>query len=143
MKKLVIIILLCVSNTIYSQVTDSTIRLHTFLKTWWGVPYKWGGETNRGIDCSAFVREMYRTLHNKNIPRTSREQYKYVDKIEKENLRTGDLVFFKSNNGFWHVGYYLFDSLFAHSSNSIRKVSISNLNEPKYSDIWFSQGRIN
>lgn len=143
MKKSIIILLLCFGNEVKAQVSDSTIQLHSFLKSWWNVPYLWGGESKLGIDCSAFVREMHKTLHGNNLPRTSREQYKFVQKIEKEDLKTGDLVFFKSNRGFWHVGYYLFDSLFVHSSNSIKKVSISSLNEPKYSMMWFSQGRVN
>lgn len=143
MKKVIVILLLFICSDTKSQVSDSTIQLHNFLKTWWGVPYKWGGETKRGIDCSAFVREMQETLHDKRIPRTSREQYRFVEKIQKEELRTGDLVFFKSSNGFWHVGYYLFDSLFAHSSNTLKKVSISSLTEPRYGSMWFSQGRVN
>ena len=143
MKKTIIILFLILAIKANGQVSDSTIQLHSFLKTWWGVPYIWGGETKKGIDCSAFVREIYKTLHNKHIPRTSREQYKFIQKISKEELKTGDLVFFKSNTGFWHVGYYLFDSLFVHSSNSLKKVSISSLNEPKYSSMWFSQGRVN
>lgn len=102
----------------------------------------WGGTTKKGIDCSAFVRAMYDSLHNKNIPRTSREQYKASTKIKKEDLKTGDLLFFKNRRGVWHVGYYMFDSLFAHSSVKTG-VYISSLKNPAYKKIWFSQGRVN
>ena len=125
------------------QVPDPSIeKLYVFLKEWWKVPYRWGGTTKRGIDCSAFVRTMYNSLHDKMIPRTSREQYKASTKIKREDLKTGDLVFFKNSRGVWHVGYYMFDSLFAHSSVKTG-VCVSSLKNPAYKKMWFSQGRLN
>ena len=125
------------------QLQDSTTSLYSFLKEWWNVPYVWGGTTKKGIDCSAFVKTMYVSLHGKYLPRTSGEQYDYAQKIPREEIKTGDLVFFKSGKRINHVGYYLFDSLFVHSSSKNKKVIISNLLDPKYQKIWFSQGRIN
>lgn len=121
---------------------SSSIQLYHFLKEWWRVPYRWGGTTKKGIDCSAFVRTMYNSLHDKMIPRTSREQYKASTKIKREDLKTGDLVFFKNSRGVWHVGYYMFDSLFAHSSVKTG-VYVSSLKNPAYKKMWFSQGRLN
>lgn len=121
---------------------SSSIQLYHFLKEWWRVPYRWGGTTKKGIDCSAFVRTMYNSLHDKMIPRTSREQYKASTKIKREDLKTGDLVFFKNSRGVWHVGYYMFDSLFAHSSIKTG-VYVSSLKNPAYKKMWFSQGRLN
>lgn len=139
---LFIMVFFCVKSKSQPQAYDSTQKLHSFLKEWWNVPYSWGGTTKRGVDCSAFVREMYEELHNKKLPRTSREQYKYVQKIKVEDLKTGDLVFFKRSDGIWHVGYYLFDSLFAHSSSKSKGVNIDNLYDPYYKKNWFSQGRV-
>ena len=124
------------------QVPDPSVeKLYVFLKEWWKVPYRWGGNTKLGIDCSAFVKKMYQTLHDKNIPRTSREQYRVAKKIKREELQTGDLLFFKNRRGVWHVGYYMFDSLFAHSSTTQRGVAVSSLNNAAYKKMWFSQGR--
>jgi lipoprotein Spr len=125
------------------QLQDSTTSLYSFLKEWWNVPYLWGGTTKKGIDCSAFVKTMYSSLHGKYLPRTSNEQYEYVEKISREEVKTGDLVFFKSGKRVNHVGYYLFDSLFVHSSSRNKRVIISSLSDSKYQKIWFSQGRIN
>lgn len=124
------------------QVPDpSSEKLYLFLKEWWKVPYRWGGTTKLGIDCSAFVKKMYQTLHDKNIPRTSKEQYKATKKIKRDELQTGDLLFFKNRRGVWHVGYYMFDSLFAHSSTTQKGVAVSSLNNSAYKKMWFSQGR--
>jgi len=146
MKRIILLILtLLLFSKSYSQteVKDTaSVKLYRFLKEWWNVPYRWGGNTKKGIDCSAFVREMYETLHNRVIPRTSREQYRTVKKIKREELKTGDLLFFKNRKGVWHVGYYMFDSLFAHSSVGQKGVSISSLKNPAYKKMWFSQGRI-
>lgn len=145
MKKILLTLFLLLSfhySNSQIQVSDSTAQLYLFLKEWWRVPYSWGGTTKKGVDCSAFVREMCEELHDKKLPRTSREQYLFTDRIQKDELRTGDLVFFKRSDGVWHVGYYLFDSLFAHSSSRGKGVSIGNLQDPHYSATWFSQGRV-
>lgn len=126
-----------------SQFTDSTTSLYRFIKEWWNVPYKWGGTTKRGVDCSAFVKTMYKKLHGKDLPRTSGEQYKFVKKIGKDDLRTGDLIFFKAGRRITHVGYYLFDSLFVHSASKSKGVTISNLYDSAYKRTWYSQGRVN
>lgn len=141
----VLLLSLLIFNSIDSiaQIKDSTVALYGFIKEWWKVPYKWGGTTKRGIDCSAFVRQMYKTLHGKALPRTSYEQYKFVAKINKEDLKTGDLLFFKKSERVSHVGYYLFDSLFIHSSSRNRGVSINNIYDSAYKKSWFSQGRVN
>lgn len=139
-----LIILTCVEESKSQvQISDSTASLYRFIKEWWDVPYAWGGTTKRGIDCSAFVKTMYKKLHGKDLPRTSGEQYKFVTKINKEDLKTGDLVFFKADRRISHVGYYLFDSLFVHSASKSKGVTISNLYDSAYKKSWYSQGRVN
>jgi len=147
MRKILFFVLLAIfcpaQSKSQSQFSDSTASLYRFLKEWWNVPYKWGGTTKRGVDCSAFVKTMYKKLHNKNLPRTSAQQYYFVKKISKEDLRTGDLVFFKTGRRITHVGYYLFDSLFVHSASRSKGVTISNLCDFMYKKTWYSQGRVN
>lgn len=140
---LFVLIICCVESKAQVKLSDSTTSLYRFIKEWWGVPYAWGGTTKKGIDCSAFVKTMYKKLHGKDLPRTSGEQYYFTTRIKKEELRTGDLIFFKSYGRITHVGYYLFDSLFVHSSSKGNGVTISNLYDTSYKKTWYSQGRVN
>ena len=92
-----------------------------------GIPYRYGGNTLRGIDCSAFVKKIY-SMVNVVIPRTTWEQLRIGRKVEKHELTHGDLVFFRSEKGN-HVGIYVGDDKFIHASSRSRKVKIDHLDE--------------
>ena len=81
-----------------------------------GIPYQWGGDTVvDGMDCSGFVRAVY-NLCGINIPRTSRDQYKAGNPVEKNELRDGDLIFFGSSpSSINHVGIYVGEGKFVHA----------------------------
>ncbi|KAL1110065.1 hypothetical protein AAG570_014045 [Ranatra chinensis] len=81
-----------------------------------GVPYKWGGNTQAGIDCSGLTQAVY-NLNGLNIPRNSRAQYAKGKSIAKSNLRHGDLVFFATSGGknVSHVGIYIGNGEFIHA----------------------------
>jgi peptidoglycan endopeptidase LytE len=103
------------------------------VKTFLGAPYRLGGSTLKGIDCSAFVKKIYE-IFNTHLPRTAREQFQIGKKVEKGELEEGDLVFFKtrrSNNG--HVGIYIGNNEFVHASNLDKKVKVDNLDTPYFS----------
>jgi peptidoglycan endopeptidase LytE len=103
------------------------------VKTFLGAPYRLGGSTLKGIDCSAFVKKIYE-IFNTHLPRTAREQFQIGKKVEKHELEEGDLVFFKtrrSNNG--HVGIYIGNNEFVHASNLDKKVKVDNLGTPYFS----------
>lgn len=102
------------------------------VKTFLGVPYKLGGSTLKGIDCSAFVRKIYE-IFNIELPRTTREQFSIGKKIGKEQLEEGDLVFFRRRGSSSHVGIYIGDNQFVHASSSNRQVKIDYLDAPYYS----------
>ena len=102
------------------------------VKTFLGVPYKLGGSTLKGIDCSAFVRKIYE-IFNIELPRTTREQFSIGKKIGKEQLEEGDLVFFRRRGNSSHVGIYIGDNQFIHASSSNRQVKIDYLDAPYYS----------
>lgn len=95
-----------------------------------GIPYRWGGENVvDGMDCSGFVRAVY-NLCGFSIPRTSREQYKTGDPVQKGDLRDGDLVFFGSaEESINHVGIYVGGNRFVHAprrGEEIRATSIDD-----------------
>lgn len=84
-----------------------------------GTPYKYGGNTKDGIDCSAFTQTVYRDVFNISLERSARLQYKQGEVIEKgDELKYGDLVFFNTRQRVkpGHVGIYIGDNLFAHAS---------------------------
>lgn len=107
-------------------------KLVTFAKKLLNIPYKFGGNTILGIDCSSYVKKVY-GLMGVTLPRTAREQFKEGEEIEKEELSVGDLVFFRTYASFpSHVGIYLGNNLFIHASSKGKKVTIDNLETPYY-----------
>ncbi len=107
-------------------------RLILFAKKMLDIPYRFGGSSFMGIDCSAYVQKVFGLL-DVPLPRTAREQFHLGEPIEKEELSMGDLVFFKTYASFpSHVGIYLGNNLFIHASSRSRKVSIDSLDTPYY-----------
>jgi len=105
-------------------------------------PYKYGGESRKGIDCSAFTQNVYQKSLGIKLPRTARQQYKIGRKVSR--LKFGDLVYFDTQRGVFpgHVGIYLGDSLFAHASSS-QGVTVSSLTAKYYKDHFVGANRIN
>ncbi|MFR9164840.1 MAG: C40 family peptidase [Dysgonomonas sp.] len=123
---------------------DENIPLYAEASVWLGVPYRYGGLSRRGIDCSGLVHRIYKNVYNKNVSRSTRDLEKDVKKISKKNLKAGDLVFFatsKKSKKINHVGIYLKDNCFVHASTS-RGVIISSLKEDYYDRTWKKGGRI-
>jgi cell wall-associated NlpC family hydrolase len=97
-----------------------------------GTRYRSGGcDPNSGFDCSGFTTWVF-NRYGIHLPRSSREQYQVGSMVAKNNLRKGDLVFFRSKRGVNHVGIYLEDGKFIHSASSGKNVTISHLEE----DYW-------
>ncbi len=116
--------------------------LYRFIDNWYGTHYRMGGTTKKGIDCSAFSGTLLSSIYTFALPRTAREQYKICERLDKENLMTGDLVFFNTRGGVSHVGVFLANDRFVHASSS-KGITISNLNDSYYSKRFISGGRIN
>lgn len=105
-------------------------------------PYLWGGTTTSGIDCSAFCQRVMKFALGIDIPRTSIMQSTVGEPVERENLQFGDLVFFNTiGSRISHVGIYLGESVFAHSSSS-GGVKTSSLNEDYYNAKYVSARRV-
>jgi len=115
--------------------------LYSFIDEWWATRYRYGGEDKNGIDCSAFTEKVETSVYGISLPRTAKEQYNLVEKIPVENLKEGDLVFFNTRGGVSHVGVYLGDNYFVHSSVNAG-VTISSLTDDYYSRKFIGGGRI-
>ncbi|MBX2906560.1 MAG: C40 family peptidase [Taibaiella sp.] len=117
--------------------------LYHFINQWYGVRYKWGGTTPKGIDCSALSQKMYESVYNVNIRRTSKQQYRHSDHFKRfTEAEEGDLVFFRINRmRISHVGIYLANGYFVHASRS-KGVMISNLSEKYWKRRYAGCGRI-
>ncbi|HIL57077.1 MAG TPA: hypothetical protein EYG39_04115 [Rhodothermales bacterium] len=105
---------------------------------WLGTPYRWGGTTRRGIDCSAFVQQLVRATFDIELPRTTATQVHRGVRISRDELVPGDLVFFR-RRGVRHVGVYLGNGDFIHASSS-RGVTVSTM-ESGYWDRSYWQSR--
>lgn len=131
----------------YAQLMDMEVEviknntLYTAIEEWWATRYRYGGTTKKGIDCSAYVGELLRAAYKINPPRTARAQYAVCEKLTRDELREGDLVFFNTRGGISHVGMYLGNNYFTHSSTS-NGVTISNLNDNYYSKKFICGGRM-
>lgn len=106
-------------------------------------PYKYGGNTLNGIDCSALTQSVYQDALNINLNRTARDQFTQGKAISKDELQFGDLVFFNTRRRVrpGHVGIYIGDGLFAHASSK-GGVMISSIDESYYSKRFMSARRI-
>jgi cell wall-associated NlpC family hydrolase len=96
------------------------------------VPYRFGGTTLWGLDCSGFVQKAFAYL-DLDLPRSAREQYREGAEVAKADLAPGDLVFFRTYAKYpSHVGIYLGDNRFVHASSRDRKVTVESLDTPYY-----------
>ena len=96
--------------------TISNTELFSVIDEWWATRYKYGGEDKQGIDCSAFTGKLLSDVYGKAAPRTARDQFNSCTKLSANQLSEGDLVFFNTRGGISHVGLYLGNNYFVHSS---------------------------
>jgi cell wall-associated NlpC family hydrolase len=109
---------------------------------WLNVPYKYGGKTKEGTDCSGLSTAIYKNLYNIDLYRSSEDQLKNVTLIEKSEVKAGDLLFFKISGGkISHVGIYISKNKFIHASTK-RGVVINDLNEDYYIKTFYKCGRV-
>lgn len=96
-----------------------------------GAPYRLGGFSMKGLDCSGLVKKIYQTF-NIDLPRTAFEQSHVGLRVARGKLLEGDLLFFNTRRTLGHVGIYIGNDQFVHASSRKRGVRIDNLNTPYY-----------
>jgi cell wall-associated NlpC family hydrolase len=131
----------------YAQIMDcevesiTNLALYDFVEQWWQTRYRYGGNNQTGIDCSAFACQLMKEVYFIDLPRTSSEQYQQCARLNRASIAEGDMVFFGKRGRVNHVGVYLGDGYFVHASTN-NGVIISNLNDTYYSTRYLGAGRI-
>lgn len=135
----------------YAQLLDLPVenvvneKLFSFIEEWYGVPYRMGGSSKQGIDCSNFVNTLMSSVFQISMAGNSGQLFSQVNRLSKRSdLKYGDLVFFAINRKkrISHVGIYLDNDRFVHASSS-SGVMISDLREPYWLRYYAGAGRIN
>ncbi len=132
------------------QVNEENIqneKLYAAIGDWLGTPYNWGGTSKNGVDCSAYVQDIYQKVYANELPRTSIEQF-YLDTKshfkDQKYLKEGDLIFFRlrhEDKVVSHVGIYLQNGKFT-GSNSPNGVEIVDLNANYWQDRYVASARL-
>ncbi|MDR1357331.1 MAG: C40 family peptidase [Tannerellaceae bacterium] len=129
------------------RVTDKdNLKLYAAAADWMGAPYRFGGASRRGVDCSGFAVIIYKEVYGKRLSASSEGILRNnCKRIKRAGLREGDLVFFRTDGGSKktpnHVGVYLKNGKFVHASTS-RGVVVAGLSEPYYLRAWITGGRV-
>ena len=115
------------------------------VKKWIGTPYRFGGNSRSGIDCSGLVCQVYLSVYGKELRRNSDEQYRYdiAQYLNGNKLSSGDLVFFsisRKKGEVNHVGIYLDEFKFVHAGT--HGVVIEDLRQPYYVKYWTAGGKV-
>jgi cell wall-associated NlpC family hydrolase len=107
-----------------------------------GTPYRYGGESVAGMDCSGLVFRVF-TDHDIVVPRTTEEQFRFGRSVMPDRLRPGDLVFFDDGRGrVQHVGLVVGGDRFLHASTSRRRVVEDSLRQSYFRDRFVGARRI-
>lgn len=106
-------------------------RLRRAAEAYLGTPHVLGGQTRKGMDCSGFIRQVFAETYGMDLPRSSRDQFKAGREIPRDELRPGDLVFFRKGGVIDHSGIYMGHNYFIHSASSVG-VAYSTLDAPYF-----------
>ena len=119
-----------------------TVKLQNALlksfENWKGTRYAFGGDSSRGIDCSALTRRVYREVFSFELPRVTKDQIKVGRNVSRHNLKPGDILYFRPEGKYNHTAVYLGNSLFINASSS-KGVILSSL-EHSYWSKYFVHG---
>lgn len=111
------------------------------LEEWQGVPYRYGGLSKQGVDCSGFTYLTFAEQFGIRLPRTTRSQVKKGIEVDQSELLPGDLIFFNTGYQQRHMGVYVGKKQFIHASSS-RGVMISRLDNPYWQSAYWHSRRV-
>ncbi|WP_298613904.1 NlpC/P60 family protein [uncultured Odoribacter sp.] len=121
------------------------LKLYQEASSWLGIPYRYGGNSRKGVDCSGLVCKIYLNVYQIPLERTVTGMYKKnCRKISRKKLKPGDLVFFNTTakrKSVSHVGIYLKENTFIHATTA-SGVRLSQMDEIYYKKRWIKGGRI-
>ena len=116
--------------------------LYFFIDEWKGTPYKFAGKSKQGIDCSGFISVLYKQIYFLELSGSSESIFHQCKALNKEELKEGDLVFFKIDSSkISHIGLYLQNNKFVHASTKAG-VIINDMDEDYYKKRYFKSGRL-
>lgn len=118
-----------------------TTALYKEYKKWVKTPYKYGGLTQNGVDCSSLVQQIYEDAFGIHIPRTTKYQAQKGSKISKKSAKAGDLVFFKTGYNKRHAGIIIEEGKFIHTSQK-HGVTVSQLSNPYWKSNYWQSRRV-
>jgi lipoprotein Spr/probable lipoprotein NlpC len=118
-----------------------TDALYVEYKKWHHTPYKYGGLDFDGVDCSSLIQQIYKNAFNIKIPRTTDEQAQIGYKVEQNDIREGDFVFFKTAWNTLHAGIVIEQRKFIHASKKYG-VTISHLSNPYWRGTYWQSRRL-
>lgn len=127
---------------IQADYTEDASLLRTITE-WLGTPYRFGSNSKSGTDCSGFVTRVFKEAYGISLVHSSRSMFSNAKRVAKDEMKTGDLVFFRRGPGqpIYHVGIYLKDGKFAHSATN-GGVMVSSLEQPYYHRNFYAAGRV-
>ena len=130
-------------KTKYKNSEEALNQLVNSIEKWLGTPYKIGGFSKSGVDCSGFASIIYKDVFDINLPRTTYDQSKIGIPV-KDTLKTGDLLFFNTTGKLSHIGIYLSDNKFVHAASQGPSLGVikSSLNEKYYKNCYLFAKRV-
>ncbi|MEM1044079.1 MAG: NlpC/P60 family protein [Bacteroidota bacterium] len=120
---------------------DTERRLLAAAEDWLGTPYRFGGTTRSGVDCSALVRAVYAGAFGLGLTRSTRTQVREGREVARSDLRTGDLVFFRTGPNRRHVGIYLDGDRLLHASSSQDRVLVDDFTKRHFQRTYWTARR--
>ena len=126
---------------ISSSSSPTVNKLYKQYNQWRGTPYKYGGLSRSGVDCSGFVYQSYKSAFNISLPRSTKKQVNRGKRVYINELRCGDLIFFKTGYKTRHVGIYVENGKFMHASTS-KGVTISSVRSGYWREHYWQARRL-
>jgi cell wall-associated NlpC family hydrolase len=116
-------------------------KLEMEYTNWKGTPYRLGGESKNGVDCSSLIQQVMNRQFKLNLPRTTRQQIRTGKQINPRFMLPGDIVFFRTGQNTLHAGIIIYKGKFMHASSS-KGVIISRLGNSYWSERFIGARRV-